>query len=71
MIACEIFSGSNIHIFYSLIGLSSVHFRLFQYSVASWADKVGLDIWHLGDFITKRKEVQEVNCVGIQITYIL
>lgn len=28
--------------------------------VNSWADKIGIDIWHLGDFITKRKDVQEV-----------
>lgn len=28
--------------------------------VHSWADKLGMELFHLGDFITRRKEVQEV-----------
>ncbi|XP_067644742.1 voltage-dependent calcium channel subunit alpha-2/delta-3 isoform X5 [Eurosta solidaginis] len=27
--------------------------------VHSWADKLGMELYHLGDFITRRKEVQE------------
>ncbi|XP_055843710.1 voltage-dependent calcium channel subunit alpha-2/delta-3 isoform X3 [Episyrphus balteatus] len=27
--------------------------------VHSWADKIGVELFHLGDFITRRKEVQE------------
>ncbi|XP_037905987.1 voltage-dependent calcium channel subunit alpha-2/delta-3 isoform X5 [Hermetia illucens] len=27
--------------------------------VHRWVDKLGLELWHLGDFITRRKEVQE------------
>jgi len=30
-------------------------------SVHSWADKLGMELFHLGDFITRRKEVQEVS----------
>lgn len=30
------------------------------YRVKSWADKLGVELWHLGDFITRRKDVQEV-----------
>lgn len=33
----------------------SAYFR-----VKSWADKLGVELWHQGDFITRRKEVQEV-----------
>lgn len=29
--------------------------------VKSWADKLGVELWHLGDFITRRKEVQDVS----------
>lgn len=32
-----------------------------NYSVHSWADKLGLELFSLGDFITRRKEVQEVS----------
>lgn len=30
-------------------------------SVKSWADKLGIELWHLGNFITRRKEVQDVS----------
>lgn len=33
---------------------------LFNCRVHSWADKLGMELFHLGDFITRRKEVQEV-----------
>lgn len=31
------------------------------FRVKSWADKLGVELWHLGDFITRRKEVQDVS----------
>lgn len=31
------------------------------HSVKSWSDKLGFELWHLGNFITRRKEVQEVS----------
>lgn len=30
-------------------------------SIKSWADKLGVELWHLGNFITRRKEVQDVS----------
>lgn len=32
-----------------------------NFRVHSWADKLGIELFNLGDFITRRKEVQEVN----------
>ncbi|XP_055376852.1 voltage-dependent calcium channel subunit alpha-2/delta-3 isoform X2 [Condylostylus longicornis] len=28
-------------------------------AVKTWAEKLGVELWHLGDFITRRKDVQE------------
>ncbi|XP_053957095.1 voltage-dependent calcium channel subunit alpha-2/delta-3 isoform X3 [Anastrepha ludens] len=38
-----------------------------NYNLAhSWADKLGMELFHLGDFITRRKEVQEANLGNIR-----
>lgn len=32
----------------------------FLFSVRSWADKLGIELWHIGDFITRRRDVEDV-----------
>lgn len=41
----------------------STHIPLFR--VKGWADQIGSELWHLGDYITRRKEVQEVKSFTI------
>jgi hypothetical protein len=47
-----------------LININCVfnHFFLFFYQcrVKQWADKFGAELWHLGEFITRREKIQEV-----------
>lgn len=29
--------------------------------IRSWAEKLGVELWHAGDYITRRKSVQDVS----------
>lgn len=46
---------------YASFAIDIFSFRNFLCSVKSWADKLGIELWHLGNFITRRKEVQDVS----------
>lgn len=44
-----------------------------MYRVHAWAEKLGTELWTSGDFITRRKQVQEVvalNCNKIVVKFI-
>lgn len=58
---CDYVNSIEFLISSCFFSFSPFSIQLVTHSVKAWADKLGIELWHLGNFITRRKEVQDVS----------